>query len=280
MLGGGRKVRQALLLSVNPTDRAAREFKLSKSQCSIGSQESNDLVIRDGSVSRRHALIRQHRHKWQVIDNGSTNGTYVGDRKAVDWIELRDGAEVRFGGARFIFRVGGASAARGTRYLPVKPRPSRLRALTVVIAVGLVGGFAAKQYYLYRSYEAKALNAHSAPSVQPSPKSVTVAEATNHAPTTRGSPAWLERVNHWRALAGLPAVASAPELNAAAKEHARYLVKHVLEGKADELYGGGGHTEDPSDQWYTPEGLAAGQNSDVDPPCRGCMLTCKSHDLT
>lgn len=196
MLAGGGKARQALLLSVNPTARAARELKLSKSQCSIGSQESNDLVVPDGSVSARHALIRRHRTSWQVIDNGSTNGTYVDDRKAVDWIELRDGTEVRFGAARFIFRVGGASAARATRNFRVRPRASGLRALIVLISVGLVGGFAATQYYLYRWYEARALNAHSASSEQPSPKSMTVAEATNHAASTRGSTPWLERVNH------------------------------------------------------------------------------------
>jgi hypothetical protein len=86
-------------------------------------------------------------------------------------------------------------------------------------------------------------------------------------------------VNHWRSLAGLPTVSSTPELNAAAVEHSRYLVKHVLEGKIDELDGGGAHTENPSDPWYTTAGQAAGQNSDVSPPCRGCMLLSASEHV-
>lgn len=278
-LGGRRKPQGASLLAVNPAARAARELKLIRLESSIGSVESNDLVIRDGSVSRRHALIQQNGRKWQVIDNGSTNGTYVGDRKAVDWIELRDGAEVRFGGARFIFRSSGASGARATRDLKVKPRASGLRALTVLIAAALVISFGGTQYYFYRWYEAKMGHTQSSPSAQPSPKLVAMAESSNHPPAARESSAWLERVNHWRTLAGLRAIVSDPELNAAAKDHARYLVKHALEGKADELDGGGAHTEDPSDRWYTREGLAAAQNSDVDPPCRGCMLTSASEHV-
>jgi hypothetical protein len=77
----------------------------------------------------------------------------------------------------------------------------------------------------------------------------------------------------------LPRCSSAPELKAAALEHSRYLVKHMVEGKEEELEGGGAHTEDPSDPWYTPEGLAAGQNSDVDPPCRHCLILSASQEV-
>jgi uncharacterized protein YkwD len=278
--GERRKPQDAFLLAVNPRSSVAREIRLIRLESSVGSGESNDVRIRDDTVSRRHALIRQHGRQWQVIDRGSANGTYVGKRKAVDWIRLRDGEEVRFGAARFVFRSGKSSGARATRDFLVKPRASGLRALTVLIAVGLVGGFAASQYYLYRWYEAKADHSLSAPAAQPSPESAVAvaAEAASH-PAAGREPSWLVRVNHWRTLAGLAPVSSAPELNAAAVEHARYLVKHVIEGKGDELDGGGAHTEDPSDQWYTPAGLAAGQNSDVSPPCKGCMLVSASEHV-
>src|SRR5271163_682132 len=128
----GKRIRSqdALLLAVNPTAAVARELRLIRLESSVGSGESNDVRIRDDTVSRRHALIRQHGRRWQVIDSGSANGTYVGKRKAVDWINIRDGEEVRFGGAQFVFRSGRASSARATRDFIVKPRASGVRALT------------------------------------------------------------------------------------------------------------------------------------------------------
>ncbi len=275
LLGERRQPQEAFLRAINPGSRAARELRLIRLESAVGSGESNDLVIRDDSVSRRHALVRRHRRKWQVIDRGSTNGTYVGERKAVDWIKLRDGEEVRFGGARFIFRSSGSSGLRAMRDLPVKRRASGLRALTVLIAVGLVGGFAASQYYLYRWYEAESDHSLSA-LPESSPASVAAAPSP---PAATHEPSWLVRMNHWRELVGLPAVSSDPELDAAAKAHARYLVKHVLEGKEGELEGGGAHTEDPSDPWYTPAGLAAAQNSDVSPPCRNCIIVSASEHV-
>jgi uncharacterized protein YkwD len=276
--GGRRKPRDAFLLAVNPGSAAAPEIRLIRLDSSVGSGESNDVMIRDDTVSRRHALIRQHGRQWQVVDRGSANGTYVGKRKAVDWIKLRDGEEVRFGGARFVFRSGRSSAASTTRDFRVRPRASGLRALTVLIAVGLVGGFAASQYYLYRWYEAKVDHSHSVTSTQSSPASAAVPEAPRP-PAATHEPSWLERVNHWRELAGLATVTSDPALNAAAKAHAQYLVKHVLEGKENELVGGGAHTEDPADQWYTAAGLAAGQNGDVSPPCHDCSFLSASQEV-
>ena len=217
MLLGGRKSQEVFLLAVNPAAAAAREFRLIRLEYSVGCDASNDLRIGDDSVSRHHALVRRRRRKWQVIDRGSTNGTYVGESKAVDWINLRDGEEVRFGGARFIFRLGRSAGARATRDFPVTRRASGLRALTVLIAVGLVSGLAASQYYLYRWYQAKADHSHSATSAQSSPVSAAVAEATSH-PAAGREPSWLTRANHWRELAGLAAVTRAPELDAAAVE--------------------------------------------------------------
>ena len=162
MLWWPRKAREASLLAVNPTARATRDIKLGKSECSVGSEGSNDLVIHDGSVSRQHALIRLHRGRWQVIDRESSNGTFVGDRKATKWIALRDGQELRFGGARFVFRSGKPYPARTTSDLPVRERASKLRAIIVLVVAGLVIGFAATQYLIYRSYRHQEALSHNA----------------------------------------------------------------------------------------------------------------------
>lgn len=167
MLQWARKAREASLLAVNPTAGATRDVKLGKPECSVGSERSNDLVIPDGSVSRQHALIRLHRGRWQVIDRDSTNGTFVGDRRVTEWTSLRDGQEVRFGGARFVFRSGKAPGVRTTSGLPVRRRGSTLRAIIVLVAAGLVIGFAATQYFLYRSFQRQEALSHNAPTPNP-----------------------------------------------------------------------------------------------------------------
>lgn len=162
MLGRRRKPREAFLLAVNPAGRATREIRLNRSRSSFGSDEANDLVMCDSTVSRHHALIRRHWGRWQVVDNRSSNGTYVGDRKAVTWTTLRDGEEVRFGGAHFVFRSGKAFSVRATTDFPMHKGGFKLRTVIVLIAIGLAGGFAATQYLLYRSYQSQVASSRSA----------------------------------------------------------------------------------------------------------------------
>ena len=52
----------------------------------IGRSGDNDVVIGDRSVSRRHAELRVEHGRYQLIDLGSTNGTYVRDGK--DWAKI------------------------------------------------------------------------------------------------------------------------------------------------------------------------------------------------
>jgi len=44
----------------------------------IGRDDHNDIVIKnDPLVSRRHALIEKEGKSYYIMDNGSTNGTYL-----------------------------------------------------------------------------------------------------------------------------------------------------------------------------------------------------------
>jgi uncharacterized protein YkwD len=288
MLGVLRK-KEAFLLAVNPLTHATGRIGLTRSGSSVGNEPSNDVVIHDSTVSRCHAVIRRRHGKWQVKDNRSTNGTYVKGQNAGHWTTMHDGEEVRFGGASFVFRSRPVSAARITSgFRRPRKRAAGLRAIIVVIAAGLVGGFAATQYFLFRSYQQR-VDSPPADSPRATPAGQKLAQAApprGHSRTSATQSgalsttlASLERVNYWRALENLAPVSSTPDLNGAALKHARYLVKHALEGKLAELAAGGAHTEDPSDEWYTPDGLAAGENSDVSPPCRGCPLRSASQEI-
>jgi hypothetical protein len=275
-----RKARVAILHAMNPASGAARELKLSVSECSIGSEESNEVVVRDGSVSSRHARFRRRWRKWQIVDTGSSNGTYVASQRVTRWTTLRDGQEVRLGGARFVFH----SAARVTSGLSLLQRFSKLRAILAVVVTALVVGFAGTQFLLYRKYHrelaASKTERNGRETIGMNPGAGTPSESSNTPPEKEvPALAWLERVNYWRDLAGLSSLPNSTDLSAAAEKHAKYLVKHALQGKLGELASGGAHTEDKSDPWYSQDGLAAAQSGDVVPPCKGCPLLSGSQQI-
>ena len=62
----------------------------------VGRDPECDIVITDGRVSRRHAVLRLEDGRWLLQDNGSSNGTYAGDRR-VDRIEVDGECQVRLG---------------------------------------------------------------------------------------------------------------------------------------------------------------------------------------
>lgn len=65
------------LLATNPTELNAREFLLVKAKVTVGSDESNDFVIRDATVSRQHAVISFNQGRLEISDLKSTNGTFI-----------------------------------------------------------------------------------------------------------------------------------------------------------------------------------------------------------
>ena len=55
------------------------EHILAKPIVRIGTNEKNDLVLDDNTVSRFHSEIRHVGDEWLLVDRDSTNGTYVGN---------------------------------------------------------------------------------------------------------------------------------------------------------------------------------------------------------
>jgi predicted component of type VI protein secretion system len=66
----------------------------------VGRDPSCEVVVSDGSVSRKHARLEQRGETWWVVDLGSANGTYVNSLKVGEQA-LRNGQELRFGALAF-----------------------------------------------------------------------------------------------------------------------------------------------------------------------------------
>jgi predicted component of type VI protein secretion system len=71
-----------------------------KDQSMVGRDPSCEIVVTDGSVSRRHARLERRAGAWWVVDQGSANGTYVNSLKIAEQA-LKDKQELRFGAMAF-----------------------------------------------------------------------------------------------------------------------------------------------------------------------------------
>ncbi|WP_052546705.1 FHA domain-containing protein [Enhygromyxa salina] len=90
------------LLVVKDGPNAASQFRISNELSSIGRHPDSDLLLDDGTVSRRHAEIRLEGSEFEIIDVGSLNGTYV-NREPVDAQALASGDEIQLGKYRLVF---------------------------------------------------------------------------------------------------------------------------------------------------------------------------------
>jgi pSer/pThr/pTyr-binding forkhead associated (FHA) protein len=69
-----------------------------RATASIGRDLTCEVVVGDAEASRRHAeLLAVADDRWQVHDLGSTNGTFVNDRRVVGRVDVMAGDVVRIG---------------------------------------------------------------------------------------------------------------------------------------------------------------------------------------
>lgn len=103
-------------LIVNPSSSQKREILLPRTVLSIGRDPSNDLVLPDAMVSRRHAVVEWRGSQFYLRDCNSSNGSLVnGDR--VSEKGLRDGDLVAIGTARLLFRDEAVGEEVGAKVL-------------------------------------------------------------------------------------------------------------------------------------------------------------------
>src|SRR5512147_1167888 len=84
-----------LIMRSGPTPGAA--FALEGDQMTIGRDSTNEIVINDAEVSRRHARLTFQGGKYVLEDLGSTNGTFVNGQRLAGPRVLKPGEVVSFG---------------------------------------------------------------------------------------------------------------------------------------------------------------------------------------
>ena len=89
------------------------KFDLHSALTNIGRGEHNDISIRDESISDSHAKLQKRAEGWWIVDQGSTNGTYVGGRRVNGEQRLEGSPDIRFGGIKMTFRPAAAAAGAG-----------------------------------------------------------------------------------------------------------------------------------------------------------------------
>ncbi|MBW3594028.1 MAG: DUF3662 and FHA domain-containing protein [Actinobacteria bacterium] len=83
-------------------------ISVTKEPVVIGRLSTNDVVLSDPNVSRRHAELRRDTGRWTVVDLGSTNGTVVNGKLAREH-SLKDGDKLTFGKTELVFKETGSS---------------------------------------------------------------------------------------------------------------------------------------------------------------------------
>jgi pilus assembly protein CpaF len=91
---------------------AERREVFEGSEVTVGRVRGNDLVLSKGNVSKRHARLTQKDGRFVVVDQNSTNGTYVNRQRIVQATIVREGDRIYIGD--FILRIEDAGGAHAT----------------------------------------------------------------------------------------------------------------------------------------------------------------------
>lgn len=93
----------AELVVLDDSGKPKEKISITRTPVVIGRLSTNDVVLADSNVSRRHAELRKDEDRWVVVDLGSTNGTVVNGKPTREQ-ELNDGDKLSFGTSELVFK--------------------------------------------------------------------------------------------------------------------------------------------------------------------------------
>lgn len=89
-----------------------KRFVLDKNTVRVGRGADNGIVLEGDSVSRRHAHFERRNSAWYVVDDGSTNGTYLNEDQIVRESVLGNGDRIKVGPTILKFLSGADAEAK------------------------------------------------------------------------------------------------------------------------------------------------------------------------
>ncbi|MCD9186451.1 MAG: sigma 54-interacting transcriptional regulator [Pyrinomonadaceae bacterium] len=101
----------AKLLTISEKSKN-QTFPLERETISIGREASNDIVLNDASVSRRHCLIEKRENLFYLTDLQSLNETLLNGKNAENAV-LADGDRILIGDFEFRFLINDVSETSG-----------------------------------------------------------------------------------------------------------------------------------------------------------------------
>ncbi|MBL8896793.1 MAG: FHA domain-containing protein [Planctomycetes bacterium] len=110
-----------LVLVIEGGERDGERFALRSNRLTIGRAPGSDLLLKDGSVSSKHALLKLEGIVLEVEDLGSTNGTFV-DGERVEHARVEIGGSFQIGKIRL--RLDRAGDAGKTGVGIARPEPA------------------------------------------------------------------------------------------------------------------------------------------------------------
>lgn len=111
-------------------------YPLTRAEATVGRDMSTEVVINDSEISRRHARLFLQGGGYAIEDLGSTNGTFVNEKRVSGSMALQPGNVIRFG--------DNVTLVYETAYDPNATMPSRQAAApaTAAPARPQAGGYA------------------------------------------------------------------------------------------------------------------------------------------
>jgi uncharacterized RDD family membrane protein YckC len=99
-----------------------KNYELRNTVTTIGRSSSCDIVVNDTSLSRLHLRLENRADRFFLIDNNSSNGTYLNRRKITEAL-LKDGDAFMTGRVHFVFSQETEKAGEKTQPLSLIDAP-------------------------------------------------------------------------------------------------------------------------------------------------------------
>ncbi len=99
-------VQNARLILLDDKRKFLKEYELTEIETAIGRDEVNNISIDHPSISRVHCFINRKENYYEIVDNESTNGVFINDKKVKKAL-LKNGDIIKLGDKEFVYIAPG-----------------------------------------------------------------------------------------------------------------------------------------------------------------------------